>query len=234
LIIYVWYSCGVMKNLFGFFLVPMWERSAMNNFVLGRYAKAEEFFRKIQAVQPNKFALGHNLGLVCLAQERYEEAEGFFLRELELYGETYIRFKSLGDMYYIWGKREKCSEYYSKSLSLCEHEGDRRLISRRMTLCADPAAFETAMESYRELKRGNTLMAEKDFDGSYDAFKKAVDLDPYNFQALNNLGALEMNHKKDIPAAVKFFEKASALTSLQAIHNNLKRAQSMTVKEEKK
>lgn len=56
----------------------------MNNFVLGRYAKAEEFFRKIQQVQPNKFALGHNIGLVCLAQERYEEAEKAFLRGLDL------------------------------------------------------------------------------------------------------------------------------------------------------
>jgi tetratricopeptide (TPR) repeat protein len=223
-----------MKNIFGFFFIPYWERAAMNNFVMGRYAKAEDLFRKIREVQPNKFALGHNLGLVCLAQEKYDEAESYFLRELELYGETYIRFKSLGDMYYIWGKREKCSEYYSKSLSLCEHEGDRRLISRRMTLCADPAAFETAMESYRELKRGNLLMAEKDLDNSYEAFQKAVELDPHNFQAWNNLGALEMNHKKDLPAAVKYFKKASALTSLQAIHNNLNRAKSMTAKEEKK
>ena len=222
-----------MKKLFSFILVPKWERSAMNNFVMGRYAKAEEYFRKIKEVQPNKFALGHNIGLVCLAQERYEEAADAFLLELEKYGETYIRFKSLGDTYYIWGKRDKCSEFYSKALELCEHEGDRKLISRRMTLCADPAAFETAMESLRELKRGNKLMADRDYDGAYDAFQKAVDLDAYNFQAWNNLGALEMNHKKNIPASEKYFKKAAALTSLQAIHNNLKRAESMSAKEGK-
>lgn len=223
-----------MNKLFGFFLIPMWERSAMNNFVLGRYAKAEEFFRKIQRVQPNKFALGHNIGLVCLAQERYEEAEKAFLRELDLYGETYVRFKTLGDLYYIWGRREPCADYYAKALPLCDQDADKKLIGRRIELCGDPAAFEAAMESYRELKRGNKLMAERDYDGAYEAFVRAASLDSYNFQALNNLGALEMNHKKNNPAAVEFFEKATALTSLPAIHNNLRRAQAMAAKEGKK
>ena len=230
----VWYSTRVMKNLFGFFFIRYWERAAMNNFVMGRYAKAEEFFMKIRDVQPEKYGLGHNLGLVALALEKYEEAERYFLREIEKYGETYIRFKSLGDMYYIWGNREKCGEYYKKSLDLCEHEGDRRLLNRRIKVCGDPAAFETAMRSYAELKEGNRKMADKDFDGAYASFQKAAELDPYNFQAMNNLGALEMNHKKDIPASAEFFKKASALTSLQAIHNNYKRAQTMITKETRK
>jgi Flp pilus assembly protein TadD len=103
-----------------------------------------------------------------------------------------------------------------------------------MTLCADPAGFETAMESLRELKKGNSLMAERDMDGAYEAFRKAAGLDEYNFQAWNNLGALEMNHKKNIPASAEFFRKAAALTSLQAIHNNLKRAETMAVPKEGK
>ncbi len=223
-----------MKRLITTFLVSRWERAAMRAFVMGRYAEAEDNFRRIREAQPDKFAIGHNLGLVCLAQERHQEAADYFHAELDNFGETYMRVKALGDTYYIWGKREKCMEFYSRTLELCEHEGDRRLISRRMGLCADPATFAVAMESQRLLREGNRLMAEGDLDGSCEAFRKAAELDDSNFQAWNNLGALEMNHKKNIPASAEYFKKAVAFTSLQAIHNNLKRAETMTAPKEER
>jgi tetratricopeptide (TPR) repeat protein len=198
---------------------------------MGRYAKAEEYFRKVQEIQPNKFGLGHNIGLVCLAQDRFEEAEAAFLNEIERYGETFPRNKTLGDLYYMWGKREECKRFYEKSLSECEHPGDKKLISKRIEYCANEDSFRKAMDSYAELKRGNKLMAEKDYDGAYEAFQKSADLDPHNFQALNNMGALELNHRKNTAAAAVLFGKATKLTSLGAIHNNLKRAQAPAPKE---
>jgi tetratricopeptide (TPR) repeat protein len=223
-----------MKNPFSSFFIRWWHRAALNNLVMQRYAKAEEYFRKIQAVQPNRFGLGHNLALVCLAQERYEEAERYFLNELERYGDTFIRFKSLGDLYYIWNRREPCREYYEKALPLCGHEADKRQIQHRIAQCGSGEAFSRVVKSYELLKAGNIRMREKDFDGAYELLKKAVETDSCNFQAWNNLGALEMNVKKDAAKSVKYFEKAAYYTSLAGIHGNLKKARDMLAKESKK
>jgi tetratricopeptide (TPR) repeat protein len=223
-----------MKNPFSFILIRWWERAALNNLIMQKYLKAEEYFKKIQRIEPHKFGLGHNLALAALALERYDEAEKYFLNELERYGDTFVRFKSLGDLYYIWGKRDECGEYYKKALELCEHEADRRQLMHRIAQCDSDAAFANAMKSYKLLKAGNKKMNVKDFDGAYDLLKEAVTLDPCNFQAWNNLGALEMNIKKNAAESVKYFEKAAMYTSLVGIHGNLKKARDMLAKESKK
>jgi tetratricopeptide (TPR) repeat protein len=223
-----------MNNPFSPFLLRWWYRAALNNLVMQKYAKAEEYFRKIEAAQPDKFGLGHNLALVCLAQERYEEAEKYFLHELERYGDTFIRFKSLGDLYYVWKRREPCGEYYGKALPLCEHEADKRQIQHRIAQCGSGEAFAKAMRSYELLKDGNKKMQEKDFDGAYELLREAVKADSCNFQAWNNLGALEMNIKKNAAESVKYFEKAAYYTSLAGIHANLMKARDMLAKESKK
>jgi tetratricopeptide (TPR) repeat protein len=214
--------------------VRWWERTAFNNLVLQKYAKAEEYFRKVAAVEPYRFGLGHNLALVCLAQERYDDAEKYFLDELDRYGESFVRLKSLGDLYYIWGKPEKCREYYEKAFPLCQHEADKRQLRHKIDQCGSPPAFENGQKSLAALKRGNQKMTEKDFDGAEVCLKEAVGFDSCNFQAWNNLGALEMNIKKDVAEAVKYFEKAAFYTSLTGIHGNLKKARETLAKESKK
>ena len=223
-----------MKNPFSPIQVRFWHRSALNCLVTQKYAKAEEFFRKIQAVEPNRFGLGHNLALAYLAQEKFEEAEKYFLNEIQRYGETFVRFKSLGDMYYIWGKREKCSEYYALALPLCEHKADKSQIEHRIAQCKTEEAFAVAMKSCEYLKQGNKKIEEKEFDAAGELLKKAVELDRCNFQAWNNLGALEMNIKNNVAEAVKYFEKAVQYTSLVGIHGNLKKARDTLAKESKK
>jgi tetratricopeptide (TPR) repeat protein len=223
-----------MKNPFSPIVVRWWNRAALNNLVMQKYAKAEEYFRKIQALEPDRFGLGHNLALVCLAQERYAEAEKYFLNELERYGDTFVRFKSLGDLYYIWNRREPCREYYGKALPLCVHEADKRQLQHRIAQCGSEESFAKAMKSYGLLKAGNKKMQEKDFDGAYELLKESVETDSCNFQAWNNLGALEMNIKKNAAESVKYFEKAAFYTSLVGIHGNLKKARDMLAKESKK
>ena len=215
-------------------MIPMWERSAMTHFVMGRYQKAEEMFLKIKEVQPDKFGLIHNLGLVSLAQDKFEEAEQCFLTELEKSGEIYMRVKALADTYYIWGKREKCLEFYERTLKLCQNELDKKLITRRLEQSKDEAVFAEAMKSQKELKRGNQFMAEKNFDSAYECFQRAAKIDPSNFQAFNNLGALEISHKKNTGKAVEFLEKAVAYTSLAGIHANYNHAKNVAAKEAKK
>ncbi|MCL1817334.1 MAG: tetratricopeptide repeat protein [Spirochaetaceae bacterium] len=209
------------------------ERAALNNLITQKYEKAEAYFRKIAAVEPYRFGLGHNLALVCLAQERFEEAEKYFLAELDRYGDTFVRLKSLGDLYYIWAQPEKCKEYYEKAFPLCEHEADKRQLQHRIAQCAREPAFANAVKSLAALKLGNKKMTEKDFDGASACLKEAVELDSCNFQAWNNLGAIELNIKKDTAAAVKYFEKAAFYTSLVGIHGNLKKAREALAKESK-
>ena len=211
-----------------------WERAGLNSLMTQKYDKAEEYFRKIVAVEPHRYGIGHNLALACLAQERYEEAEKYLLIELERYGETLVRLKSLGDLYYIWAKPEKCKEYYEQALPLCEQIGDKRQLQHRIAQCGSPPAFANGMKSLESLRDGNKKMAEKDFDGSMSSLKEAVELDACNFQAWNNLGALELNINKDAAAAIKYFEKAVFYTSLAGIHANLGKARAILAKEPNK
>ncbi len=214
-----------MNKIFGYLFLRSWERNALNNFIVGRYAKAEEYFRKIQSVRPNKSGIGHYIGLVCLAQDRFEEAEQEFKRELDQFGDTFIRLKTLGDLYYMWGKRVECSKYYQHALELCDQVAERKLLEKRVEYTSDEKLFEKAMESYRAVKKGNAFMKEKNYESAYREFERAAKLDPYNFQAWNNMGALELNYKKNPSKALTFFERAVEHTSLPAIHSNLKRAQ---------
>jgi len=214
--------------------IRYWHRAALNNLVTQKYAKAEEYFHKIQAVEPNRFGLGHNLALVYMAQEKFEEAEKYLLAEIERYGDTFVRYKSLGDMYYVWGRREKCGEYYALALPLCEHKGDKIQLEHRIAQCKSDEAFAMAMKSFDCLKQGNKKMEEKDFVEAEELLKKAVEFDRCNFQAWNNLGALEMNIKNNIAEAVKYFEKAVQYTSLVGIYGNLRKARDSLAKESKK
>lgn len=215
-------------------MVPMWERTAMTHFVMGRYDKAEEYFLKIREAQPKKFGIVHHLGLVSLAQDKFEEAEKAFLSELENFGEVYIRVKALADTYYLWGKREESRKYYERTLALCQNDVDKRLIAKRIEQAKDEAAFAEAMRSIRELKQGNRYMAGKHYDDAYECFKRASEIDPYNFQAFNNLGALEIHYRKNTEKAIRYFEKAVRLTSLPAILGNLNHAKSLAAKKEGK
>jgi hypothetical protein len=68
-------------------------------------------------------------------------------------------------------------------------------------------------------------MAEKKPDEAYEAFVRAADLDPTCFHALNNLGLIALNFRKDYRSAIKWFNAACAISSSPHPRRNLATAE---------
>ena len=60
------------------------------------------------------------------------------------------------------------------------------------------------------LEEGTKYLQAKEYDNSIDSYKKALDLEPYNIQALNNMGNA-LASKKDYEEALKYFNKTLSI-----------------------
>jgi tetratricopeptide (TPR) repeat protein len=200
------------------------ERLAVRCFVAGDYDRAARYFESVQKRDPHRAGLNHNIGLVRMAQRRYDEAEKCFLDDLERYGDSYKRLRVTADLYYVWGNREKAKHYYERALEECEREPEQRLLQQRIQNCADEVAFERVTESHRLYTRGNEAMQSNDYQSAREYYQKSVDCDPTNYQALNNLGAVWMNYERQPERAVEYFERAAELSNLGSVGANLQKA----------
>jgi tetratricopeptide (TPR) repeat protein len=195
-------------------------QQAFNALAANRFVDAELLFRKIEDMQPGAMGNGHNIGVALMGQERYEEAERLFAAELENFGDAFHRFKTLADLYYVWGRPEQAAEFYAKAKVAAQQQPDRNFCERRAAISSNPARFAQVRESIAANKRGAELYFKHEIEPAMLEFKRAGELDPTNFQSFNNLGAIELNNKKDAAAAAAWFEKAAGLTSLVGVQRN--------------
>ncbi len=192
--------------------------------VSGNYDKAEKYFLRIHRYKPSISGFEYNLGLIKLAQSKYDEAELFLKKDISLYGESYNRLRVIGDLYYIWGRREDASVSYKKAFSECESDVDRNILNIRIQKCSSENAFDKVRKSHMLYKKGNHLLKSGKNTEALKAFSDAVEQDGTHFQALNNKGTVLMNTFHKYAEALKCFEQASKLTNLPAIHGNVLKA----------
>ena len=119
----------------------------------------------------------HSIAVCLMAQEKFAEAEPLFLEELEDYGECFSRHVNLGDLYYIWGKREECGRYYKLALEESTSAKLSNVLKKRLAICEDPDAFAMIQESQNLLKEGRRKSREGDFDGAFDCFERSYEKD---------------------------------------------------------
>ncbi len=205
-------------------LIPVWQRFALNSMVSGDYDKAEKYFLRIHRYKPLLSGFEYNLGLIKLAQNKYEEAELFLKKDISLYGESYNRLRVMGDLYYIWGKRELASMLYKKAFAVCEGEFDKNILNIRIQKCSSEKAFDKVKKGHILYKEGNYLLKSGKNAEALKAFSDAVEQDGTHFQALNNKGTILMNTFHKYKEALECFEQASKLTNLPVIHSNVLKA----------
>ncbi|MDC7239359.1 MAG: tetratricopeptide repeat protein [Spirochaetales bacterium] len=208
-------------------------RQALNDLAMGEYTKAEELFRRILKSAPSTQGAGHNLAVCLMAQERYDEAEEFFLREIEALGECFSRSIALGDLYFTWGKRKSAEEWYGKSLEECPGPTIRQFLKKRIVLCRSEEKFADAMEGFSLMKQGKREVEAGEFDKAIESFELAFEKDPTQYQSLNEAGVLLMNHKKEYRRAREHFKTALKLSDLSPIRKNLELAENIISLEEK-
>ena len=213
---------GGMLNKFRKWL---YGRMALNNMTAGRPDNAEKWYRRLEKLEPESLAILHNLGVIYLSLKKFDEAEKYLNREIRLFGESEIRCRVLGDLYYVSGRREKAARAYGKALSLLrEGSGNKsteKFLRRRIKLCGGVTSYEKAMESMMYYEEGLAHYSRGDYAKALDMYQKAVVCDNSSYMALNAAGTLLMNSVNDYDQARSFFRKALELADMPLIRSNL-------------
>lgn len=216
---------GFFKNYLTGTRLNSWKRTAFNSLVANNYEKAEEFFRKVYELEGDAQGNAYNLAVSLMGLKRFDEAEPLMLDDAERFGYTLLRCRSLGDLYYLWGKAASAEEWYQKALDESSEAGDEvgeadeRMLRKRIEICRDPDAFASSQKGHENFDKGNELSGQGKYDEAIDYFKRAVKLDESNVPAWNNIGSLYFQ-KKEYEKALKVFNKAARYSNMPALVKN--------------
>jgi tetratricopeptide (TPR) repeat protein len=203
----------------------LYGRMALNNMTAGKAGKAESWYKKLEFIDPDSLSVLHNLGVIYISLKKYDEAEKYLFREIELYGESEIRYRVTGDLYYAAGKREKAGKAYGKALSILQNGyGDKsteRFLRRRIKQCKDASLYKKAVEGISYYEEGLALYAKGEYNKAFELYIKAAECDNAGFMALNAAGAVLMNITGDFENARTYFIKALELADIPLIQGNL-------------
>ncbi len=201
-------------------------RQALNFFVTGNYARSRRMWEKLQKKRPDAQGIRHNIALTYIGEEDYEAAEPLLLAEIEDYGDYYPRVKALADVYYAWGKREEAHRRYREAQgSEDAAEEESQIVRRRIEMTSSDEEYEAVLDSLAASRKGNELLAAEKWESALGAFTEAVRLDPTNIQALNNIGTIELNYKRDPKRAAATFRRALSWSPLPWLKRNLEQAE---------
>ncbi len=209
----------------------LYGRLALNYMTAGKPEKAEKWYRRLEIIEPDSISVLHNLGVIYISLKKYKDAEKYLLHEIKLFGESEIRLRVLGDLYYVSGNREKAGRIYGKALSLVQDDtGDKstaKFLRRRIKHCSENVSYQKALEGMKLYEEGLALYSKGDYNEALKSYNRAVRCDNSSYMALNAAGTLLMNNIKDYEQARIFFRKALELADIPLVKNNLALAEHM-------
>lgn len=208
-------------NIIDKFLVNTYERVAFKSYTLSKFEKADRFFRKILALEPDRTGTCYNLGMVNHAMGRYDEAERYVGRERARIGDTYEICRAMADIYWHKKDRESAHRFFKLAKNVALEERDKNLMSRKMGLCASDRSFVEALAAAKVFEEADRLMNEKKYDQAEALYIDGLEKDSSNFFAMNNLGVINMNIKMDYDEAEKYFLMGDEIVSFKVISENL-------------
>jgi len=219
------------------FILNLYERLGRNAYISGNYDKAERWFRKLEAKEPDSIAALRNLGVILMAQGDAEGAERYILKEEKIYGRSFNRHAALADIAYARGKRREAQKRYAAALAEPEcapggsAEAARPMMEKRCAFCADEVAFERTREAMRAFLEAQELRQRGDYEAAIEAFRRSFELDETNWPALNNIGTIYLNTLKRGHEAAAAFEQAFRISRNAQIARNFQVAQRFIEKE---
>lgn len=205
------------------------ERKALKAMKEDQWDTAERYLRKLLELYETNMGLQYNLGVCLLAQNKFEEAEGLFLANVEAYGESLRTCRILGDLYYEWKEAQKALEWYSKALEDEPDAKEKRLLNARIAVCRNPDLYKRAYSSFELAKRARSMRKQKPQE-SLELYEKAAKADETHVEALNAAGELLLDYKKDPEQALRYFKKAEKLVYSPQLSDKMRKAQRMKKK----
>ncbi len=200
-----------------------YQRRALNAMVSGDWSMAESFFKKMMQRQTPSLGLEYNLGLVYLAQENFVKAEAVFNSCVNSYGKSLRLCRVLGDLYFLWGKRELALTWYQDALMDSPEEKEERLIKIRVKIVDNEKSYQQVLAMNPLVREARSLM-DSDYQKAKILYEQILVADPANIEAMNNLGSIHMNELDDPSTASNYFSKVLELVENQAAIINLKKA----------
>lgn len=219
------------------FILNLYERFGLNAYISGDYDKAERWFRKLEAKEPESIAALRNLGVILMAKGDAEGAERYILKEEKIYGRSFNRHAALADIAYARGKRKEAQRRYAAALAEPEcapggsAEAARPLMEKRCALCSDEVSFERTRESMKAFMEAQELRERGDYEAAVARFRRSAELDETNWPALNNIGTIYLNTMKRGAEAAAVFERAFSISRNPQIARNYEVAQRFLQKE---
>jgi len=211
----------MLKN----FRIWFYRRLALNSMTAGKTEKAEKWYRRLEKIEPGSLEVLHNLAVIYIGLKRYRESESYLAREIEIFGESDIRLRILGDLYYGEGNMEKAGKAYGRALAMFQKGGGdkntEKFLKKRIKNCGEKKLFAKAMEGARLFEEGSSRLKEGRHSEALDCFRRAAENDSSSYMALNAAGTILLNSEKDYNSARIYFMKALELADIPLVKNNL-------------
>jgi Flp pilus assembly protein TadD len=208
----------------------LFERFGINAYIRGDLAKAERWFRRVEATEPDSLSVLRNLGVLLLAKGDAEGAERYLLREEKLYGKSFHRHAGLADLAYARGKRKEAERRYALALAEPEcspggvAESSRVLMEKRYIISKDERLYASSRQALKAFEEAQALREAKDFRASIERFLDSIALDETNWSALNNAGSIYLNNLGEPEKAKELFERALEISRNPQVIGNLELA----------
>ncbi len=155
----------------------------------GNYLKAIEIYSNVIAAEPNngKWYLSRGQGYSIINDNKHAESD--YSKAIQLTPQYVDAYISRAILYFSINQPERSINDYNQALRYLKDETMRGFIYNN---------------------RGNAKSMRQDYDGAYDDFQKAYNLDKQSITALDNLGKV-LNLMNRGEEALSYFKKISEL-----------------------
>lgn len=199
----------------------IYNRLAMNSLISGDYNKAEKYFKKAMSINSSKEGINYNCAVAMMGTKKFDEAEICLHKEMEISGQSYNILKTISELYYISGQREKATDFLKKALEKCPDENESALLKNKIKISTDEKIYKKSLKALDLFEKGTAFLNQGEWEEAKNSFLKALDFDKTNPLIYNNLGFISMMKDKKYFEAREFFKKALKLSNLPIIKQNL-------------
>lgn len=206
-------------------LKKIYNRLALNALTTGDYITAEKYFKKILTKGNSREGINYNYAIALMGMKKYNEAEEHLHREMEISGEKYNTLRTISELYYNSGQREKAQKFLKQVLEKCADVNESAIIKNKIKNSSDEKTYKKCIEALTYFESGVALLHSGDWEKARNAFIQALNLDKTNPFIYNNLGYICMMKEKKYFEARDLFKKAIKLSNLPLIKENLLKAE---------
>ncbi len=165
------------------------------------YKNALIYFKKSIELNPNFAISYHNLGVIYQIQKEYLLAIDNYQKAIKIgHRDIDKTYSNLGDIHLQFHRYSKAIESYNKVKN-------KQLINQQLI-----SAYNNLALTYNQKRQ---------YLQALEMLNKVIDLDPNNYQAIQNIGIVYLN-LEDHNNAIKYLEKAMQIKPNQKLINQIK------------